>query len=147
MLELAKFAAQFTPGAAGVWVLVAMGIGWFTREYRETRKLSDADKLARREGYAKQVTLLTAENRALMADQSALRAEYDQYRKLCHAETDQLRDQVVSLENKIAGLMRKLADVAVRAARGGIDADMAASILRLATEVQTSGVRDAGPKH
>ena len=123
-----------------------MGIGWFTREYRETRKLSDADKLARREGYAKQVELLTVENRGLMDDQRKLREEYDQYRRICHAETDQLRDQVVSLENKIAGIMRKLADVAVRAARGDIDADMAASILRLATEVQPSGVRDVGPK-
>lgn len=146
MLELAKFAASFTPGAAGIWVLVAMAAGWLTREWRETRKLSDADKLARREGYAKQVEMLTAENRGLMADQRALREEYDQYRRLCHAETDQLRDQVVSLENKIAGLMRKLADVAVRAARGDIDADIAASILRLATEVQPSGMRDLGPK-
>lgn len=136
MNELAKIFAEFTPGAYGIWSGVLMFAAWWLREWRETRKLSADDRLARREGYAKQVELLTAENRSLMSDQRSLREEYDKYRSMCHAETDQLRDQVVLLENRIAGLMRKLADVAVRAARGEIDADMAASILQLATEAE-----------
>lgn len=49
-------------------------------------------------------------------------------------ENDQLRDEVVNLENKFAGAMRKLADIAVRAARGDIDAELAASILKIASE-------------
>lgn len=139
MAELLALFRDFTPGAYGVWSGVLMFAAWWLREYRETRKLSADDRLARREGYAKQVELLTAENRNLMADQRALREEYDRYRTMCHAETDQLRNQVVSLENRIAGLMRKIADIAMRAARGEITADLAASILQLATE--------ADPRH
>lgn len=111
-----------------------MFAAWWLREWRETRKLSADDRLARREGYQKQVELLTAENRNLMADQRALREEYDRYRTMCHQETDQLRDQVVTLETRMAGMMRKMADIAVRAARGEMTPDLAAAILQLATE-------------
>lgn len=90
--------------------------------------------MARREGYAKQVEQLMEENRNLRGDLVAMEKLHNDYRVLCHAETDQLRSQVVSLEDQIAGLMRKLADVAVRAARGDIDANLAASILVLATD-------------
>lgn len=131
---LANIVRDFTPGAAGVWTGVIMFAGWLMREWRETRKLSAEDRQARREGYAKQVELLTTENRGLMADQRALREEYDRYRTLCHAETDQLRDQVVALENRISGLLRKVADVAVRAARGDMDAQTAELILSLAAD-------------
>lgn len=134
MNDLLSIFKEFTPGAYGIWSGVLMFAAWWLREWRETRKLSADDRLARREGYQKQVELLTAENRALMADQRALRSEYDQYRAMCHAETDQLRDQVVHLESRMAGMIRKMADIAVRAARGEMTPDLAASILQLATE-------------
>lgn len=138
MNEVAKIFAEFTPGATGVWTGVLMFAAWWLREWRETRKLSADDRLARREGYAKQVEYLTSENRNLMDDQRKLREEYDRYRSMCHEETDQLREQVVRLENRVAGLMRKLADIAVRVARGDIDSSVAASILQLATEADTN---------
>lgn len=136
MNDLLSVFKEFTPGAYGVWSGVLMFAAWWLREWRETRKLSAEDRLARRDGYAKQVEMLMGENRNLRSDLSAVEKRHSEYRKLCHEETDQLRDQVVTLENRIAGLMRKLADVAIRAARGEIDSDMAASILRLATEAE-----------
>lgn len=132
--DLLAIFKEFTPGAYGIWSGVLMFAAWWLREWRETRKLSADDRLARREGYAKQVELLTTENRNLMADQRALRQEYDQYRTMCHKETDQLRDQVVALENRISGLLRKVADVAVRAARGEMDNDTAQLILTIAAD-------------
>lgn len=136
MNELASIFKEFTPGAYGIWSGVLMFAAWWLREWRETRKLSSEDRLARRDGYAKQVETLMGENRNLRDDLVKMEKRHSDYRELCHKETDQLRDQVVHLENKIAGLMRKLADVAIRAARGDIDAGMAASILRLATEAE-----------
>lgn len=136
MNDLLSVFKEFTPGAYGIWSGVLMFAAWWLREWRETRKLSAEDRLARRDGYAKQVEMLMGENRGLRSDLAAMEKRHSDYRTLCHQETDQLRDQVVHLENKIAGLMRKLADVAVRAARGEIDAGMAASILRLATEAE-----------
>jgi len=118
MNELAKFLAEMTPGVYGVWTGVFMGLAWWAKEHRETRKLSADDRLARREGYAAQVALLTKENRDLMADQRALREEYDKYRTVCHEETDQLRAQVLHLEGQIAGLLRKLAEAGIQAIRG-----------------------------
>lgn len=132
--DLLAIFKEFTPGAYGIWSGVLMFAAWWLREWRETRKLSADDRLARREGYAKQVELLTTENRNLMADQRALRQEYDQYRTMCHKETDQLRDQVVALENRISGLLRKVADVAVRAARGEMGNDTAQLILTIAAD-------------
>lgn len=125
---------DFTPGAAGIWTLVAMMGLYLIREWRETRKLSAEDRLARREGYAKQVENLQAENRKLRGDIADMEQRHSDYRRLCHQETDQLRDQVVYLNNRISGLLRKLADVAIRAARGDMDADTAQLILTLAAE-------------
>jgi hypothetical protein len=136
MNDLLSIFKEFTPGAYGIWSGVLMFAAWWLREWRETRKLSAEDRLARRDGYAKQVEMLMGENRGLRSDLAAMEKRHSDYRTLCHQETDQLRDQVVHLENKIAGLMRKLADVAVRAARGEVDASMAASILQLATEAE-----------
>jgi len=136
MNELARILASFTPGAAGIWVGVLMFAGWWLKEWRETRKLSLDDRLARRDGYAAQVASLTTENRNLRADLAEIEERHSRYRELCHKETDQLRSHVVRLEDRVAGLMRTLADVAVRAARGDIDATMAASILALAQQAE-----------
>ena len=90
MLELAKFAAQFTPGAAGIWVLVAMGIGWFTREYRETRKLSDADKIE----LLRADLLASLRREAALAEQAErMKAERDAARK----EASQAREEAAAL--------------------------------------------------
>lgn len=143
MVEIAKMFADFTPGAAGIWTLVAMMGLYLIREWRETRKLSADDRLARREGYAKQVENLQGENRKLRSDLADVETRHADYRRLCHAETDQLRDQVVNLENRMSGLLRKLADIAVRAARGEIDSNIAAAILQLAAEA--AGTVPTGP--
>ena len=145
--EIAKILAEFTPGAYGIWTLVAMLGLYLIREWRETRKLSAEDRLARREGYAKQVEGLQQENRQLRADLAAVEERHDNYRRLCHQETDQLRDQVVHLENRISGLLRKLADVAIRAARGDMDADTAQLILQLAADAATPLPRTAPSPH
>lgn len=117
MSLLHTIASEFTPGAAGVWTGVLMFAGWMLREWRENRKLTDADKQARRQGYEAQVKLLTEENRALAADLSKLRHEYDAYRTMCQAETDGLRAMIIDLENAVAGLNRKTATQAIDLAR------------------------------
>lgn len=122
---------DWAPQAYGIWTLVLMAIVYFAREYRETRKLSSADRQARREGFTWQVENLQRENRDLQTDLTALRREYDAYRKLCHEETDQLRDQVLSLENEVAGLKRQRTTAAVYDIRGGGEASDAQMIDRI----------------
>jgi len=121
---LVEILRDFTPGAYGIWTGVLLFAGWLLREWRETRKLSADDRLARREGYEKQVTILTAENRALAGDMRDLREEYDQYRGICQQENDQLRSQVIKLEFDIAGLRRKTATIARDIARLARDDDV-----------------------
>ncbi len=104
---------EVTPGAYGIWTLVLMGAGWFFREWRETRKLSADDRLARREGYAAQVQMLMAENRLLLKDLHDMREEYDNHRKLCHLETEQLRGMIIELEREVEALKRLRAQDAV----------------------------------
>lgn len=89
------------PGTLGVWTLVLIGLIYFFREYRESRKLSAEDKLARRDGYARQVEMLMAENRSLARDQAELREEYKMYRKACQEETDQLRREIFMLRAEV----------------------------------------------
>ena len=124
--------AGFTPGAAGVWTGVLMLAGWMVREWRENRKLSDADKQARRQGYEHQVQLLMDENRALAGDQRDLRAEYLEYRKQCQAETEGLHRQNMAQEAEIAQLRRRVSaqDLAL-AALGAPAPDLA----RVAAEI------------
>jgi|SRR3569833_301611 len=142
MDALQSIVSQFTPGAAGVWTGVAMFAAYILREWRETRKLSYEDRMARREGYARQVQELSDENRALRNDQRLLREEYDHYRRICQAENDQLRTEMQMQGNRISGMMRKLADIAVHAAQGNIDAKLVASILQLASEGQAESGKD-----
>lgn len=111
---------DWAPQAYGIWTLVLMALAYFAREYRETRKLSADDRQARREGFTWQVENLQRENRQLNLDLTSLRREYDDYRALCHAETDQLRKQVVGLETEVAGMKRQRATDAVYEARRGV---------------------------
>lgn len=115
--ELAAILRDFTPGAAGVWTIALMVAGWMLREYRETRKMTAEDRLARRDGYAKQVELLTKENRALAGDLANLRAEYDKYRRICQTETDQLRGMIIDLERAQLGTVRNVAVESIEIAR------------------------------
>lgn len=117
LAEVGRFFHDFTPGAAGIWSLVVMFGAFLIREWRETRKLSADDRQARREGYAKQVADLTGENRALRQEIARIRQEHEDYRRLCHRETDQLRRHVIDLENMIAGLQRTIATASVSVAR------------------------------
>lgn len=114
MPELVKILETFTPGAYGIWAGVLMFAAWWLREWRETRKLSLEDRVARREGYAKELEGARTEIRNLGGDLRTLRSEYDNYRVLCHAETDQLRKMAMIAETEIEGLKRKLDDYAIR---------------------------------
>lgn len=144
MEELVRLmqSSGFTPGAWGIWSGVLMFAAWWLREWRETRRLTADDREARRNGYAKQVELLTGENRALMEDQRKLREEYDTYRIACQAETgelmaaqrelrseydahrtmahkeaEQLRTDVLRLEHSLTGYERKYAELSNQVAR------------------------------
>jgi predicted nucleic acid-binding Zn-ribbon protein len=113
-LEILK---AWAPQAYGIWTLVLIAVVYFVREWRETRKLSAADRLARREGYSHQVANLQAENRALGQDMRNLREEYDEYRRLCREETDQLRAHIRALEDELQGFKRRLDSQASAAGR------------------------------
>jgi hypothetical protein len=115
--DIPRLFSEFTPGAAGIWTGVAMFAAYWMREWRETRKLSAEDRQARREGYAHQVETLMKENRELRADLSKSVNEFRDYRVLCHAETDQLREMIVANEDEIIGLKRKLSEQSLEIAR------------------------------
>lgn len=117
MAELLAIFREFTPGTYGIWTGVLMFAAWLLREWRETRKLSADDRLARREGYAKQVESLSVENRNLRREIQEVRQAHDDYRRLCHAETDQLRQQIIEMQNYVAGLERQIAAAAGAAFR------------------------------
>jgi len=89
--SLSQLAEQFTPGAYGIWTGVLMFTAWWLKEWRETRKLSAEDRLARRDGYAHQVQSLMAENRSLRDDLRKLEKQHYDYRRMCVAENDKLR--------------------------------------------------------
>lgn len=116
-LNLAKLIADITPTSVGTWMLVLMLAVYGLREWRETRKLSLEDRLARRDGYARQVEELHGENRKLRYDLSQLHQEYDLYRKMCQEENSQLRTQIRRVEDMIAGLERRVATDAIELAR------------------------------
>lgn len=107
----------WTPGGVGIWFVAMLIGGWMLKEWREYRKLSIEDRNARRDGYARQVEILLGENRALMEDQRKLREEYDHHRKICQAETDQLREMIVNLEGEVQGLKRRVATDALEILR------------------------------
>lgn len=128
MEELAKFFASWTPGSYGVWTGVIMLAGWMAREWRETKKLSLEDREARRLGYSQQVAALQTENREQREEISRIRKdaderearqrkEYDDYRHLCQAETDALRNTIMRLEGELTGVKRMVAAQGIEAAK------------------------------
>lgn len=132
------FSGQWTPGAYGIWIF---GVGWtltqifkVMNEWRATRKLSLEERQANREGFTAQVEALKSEVEGLRVENRSLRKEYDDHRRICQEETDQLRSMVVHLQNRLSGLFRKLADVAVRVTRHDVDEKVVAAILELAKE-------------
>lgn len=112
-----SFLQAMTPGAYGIYGIFALIALRYLKEWRETRKLSSEDRLARREGYAKQVENLQDENRELSKDLRELREEYDGHRRQCFAETESLRQDLQRKEEEIIGLFRKVADLGMRLAR------------------------------
>lgn len=132
VLLLAASAPSPTPGnlmgitgltitGAGTWTGVMMFGIYLLREWRETRKLSSADRLARREGYAKQVENLQGENRRLRGDIAGTEKRHTEYRRTCQAETDQLRGEIRHLEEEVFGLKRALAAQGQTYARAVVD--------------------------
>ena len=86
-----------------------MACVYFAREYRETRKLSTEDRLARREGYAKQVEGLLVENRRLRTDLAEFEQRHTEYRRYCEDEHDAHRKMIRDLADEVTGLKRALA--------------------------------------
>ena len=115
--ELVGFLQGMTPGGYGIWAGVLMFLAYWVKEWRENRKLTAADRQARREGFEAQVALLMSENRSLRAEIMLVRKTHDDYRVLCHQETDQLRGQVIRLEDEVAGYKRRLDTHAQQIAR------------------------------
>ena len=99
---------DFTPGAAGVWTGVFMFFAWWIREWRETRKLSSSDRLARRDGYARQVESLMAENRLLREDLRKLERQHHEYRRQCVAENDDLRKELCLTKGQLEEIKASL---------------------------------------
>jgi predicted nuclease with TOPRIM domain len=114
---IANVISQFTPGAVGIWVVAGMLGVYFMREYRETRKLSLEDRLARRDGYARQVENLQNENRQLRAEMHQMNEYHEAYRQQCHRENDQLRGMLVNVQDEVEGLKRRVAQDALELAR------------------------------
>lgn len=108
--EILKSITGWPPGAYGIWTGVLMFMAWRLKEWRETRKLSAEDRLARRDGYAHQVQSLMAENRSLRDDLRKLEKQYYDYRSMCVAENDELRRELritrEELEEIKAALLR-----------------------------------------
>lgn len=109
MGDLKMILDTLTVGGAGVWVGVLMFGLYLFREYRETRKLSAEDRLARRDGYAKQVTALQAENRELRDEMHNMRKEHADYRKFCEDQHDADRKRMRDMEDEITGMKRAIA--------------------------------------
>lgn len=98
----------WAPQAYGIWLIAAMFAIYLLREWRETRKLSSADRQARSEGFQRQVDGLMKENRELRVDLRHLRSEYDEYRRVCQEENDQRLQENRRLEDHIRGLERQI---------------------------------------
>ena len=106
-LEIKQILNAFTPGAVGVWTGVLMFSIYLLREWRENRKLSFEDRIARRDGYAKQVEMLMRENRSLMTDLSTFRRELDENRERCDAENQHLHSLIDILRTEVSDLRSK----------------------------------------
>lgn len=98
----------WTPAGYGIWLIAAIIIIYFIREWRETRKLSSTDRQARREGFERQVEILLNENRKLGEDLRELRREYDNYRRICQEENEQRLSEIRRLEHEVMGLNRQI---------------------------------------
>jgi len=131
---LIKAASTVTAGTASGWLLVLLAVIYINRDRREDRKLSTGDREALRAGFAQEVADLRKENREQRDEMQAIRHAADDARKLCQQENDQLRDEIVLLEQRFSGVMRKMADLAVRASRGEVDPGMVDLILTFAQE-------------
>jgi hypothetical protein len=101
-----RIIADITPSSVGVWILVFMAAIYVVREWRLTRQMTLEDRLARRDGYARQVETLMVENRSLRAEMHVMNENHEAYRKLCHQENDQLRDMIINLETEVEALKR-----------------------------------------
>lgn len=110
----------WTPGATGIWLIAGMFMIYLLREWRETRKLSAEDRQARREGYARQVSDLTEENRKQRLELHEVQKQFDEYRKLCRLETDQLREEIRGLQDEITGMKRQEAGLHAAANRKAV---------------------------
>lgn len=131
---------EMTPGGYGIWAIVVWYIGQnifkMLASWQAERKLSFEDRQANREGFTKQVVALQEEVEGLRTENRGLRGEYDSHRRQCVIETDQLREDLVLVNKRLSGVFRKVADIAIRVARGDVDQNVVQAILDLAKEAE-----------
>lgn len=148
--------SAMSAGAKGIWlfglILVSGQVLKWAAEYRAWRKLSFEEKQANREGFTAQVEFLSRQLReanarleTVLAELAAERSAHDEYRRLCHAETEALRIRIARLEDDLAAVDRKKRAEGTALAREVIDPKdaphAAASIDRTAAHLG-----DDGPK-
>lgn len=130
------FGDKATPSTLPIWLIAVMVGEWWFRNRRADRKLSNEDRQANREGFAAQVKAVTDENKYLRDAIIASERELVNSRRLCREENDQLRDEVMQIERRVSGLLRKMTDLVVRAAQGDVSNGLAAAVLRLVTDAE-----------
>lgn len=108
----------FTPGAYGIYGILAFVAVHFMKEWSADRRLSVEDRQAKREGFTRQLDIYRQENRQLLDDQSKLRKEYDDYRRLCQMETDHLREMLIAVQGELAGYKRRVDTLSMIVAQG-----------------------------
>jgi predicted nuclease with TOPRIM domain len=116
MDEIAHLLPDMSAGAYGIWLVAGMLLVKFMAEYRLMRGLTPEDRLARRDGYQKQVEILLEENRKLRLEMHQMNEHHEGYRQLCHAENDQLRQMLSTNADETEGLKRKIADLSMQIA-------------------------------
>lgn len=123
--------STWPPQAYGIWGIFLLVASYMLNGWLQSRKLSIEDRQANREGFARQVEFLQRQLRD--SDDESRRArtelvdmrerlqqrdrEHDEYRKLCQAETDQLRKQILDLEDDAAGMRRQFDQLQATMAR------------------------------
>ncbi len=124
MQGIQYFFQEMTPGAYGIYGLFFLAIGGIIKWRLDLGKLSLDERVAKREGFTKQVELLLQElkgvreeNRLLLKDNHDLREEYNAFRILCHKENEQLRKMIIEVTDDLEGLKRERAQDLIHAIR------------------------------
>lgn len=100
-------------GASG-WIVAALAIlsgvavWWIKKRPEQTRAESDAT-IANHNANLEHIKVLQEENKGLRDRIGQLEREYDQHRRECREETDNLHEAVRELKKTVDGLTRQIA--------------------------------------